>query len=66
MFWSFQLSLHERLVDDYLRGDVRQFTFLTGFYLLSHWLEVPLHSVDANRDAVDQRERLRVFREALA
>ena len=31
--------------------------------LLSHRLEVPLHPVDANRDAVDERERLGVFRQ---
>jgi hypothetical protein len=29
----------------------------------NHWLKVSLHSVDANRDAVDERKRLRVFRE---
>jgi len=33
------------------------------FPLLSHRLEVPLHSINANRDAVDERERLRMFRE---
>jgi len=33
-----------------------------AYHLLSHRLRVPLHAVDSNRDAVDQRERLRVFR----
>ncbi len=33
------------------------------FHLLSHRLEVPLHAVDTHRNAVDERERLRVFRE---
>jgi hypothetical protein len=31
--------------------------------LLSHRFEIPLHAVDADRNAVDERERLRVFRE---
>ena len=30
-------------------------------HLFSHGLEVTLHSVDGNRDAVDEGERLRVF-----
>jgi hypothetical protein len=38
-------------------------TPLPGFYLLSHRLEVALHSIDANRVAVDEQERLRVIRE---
>jgi hypothetical protein len=46
-----------------LGRDVRQFTSLPRFDLLSHRLEVSLHAVDANRDAVDQRKRFRVFRE---
>ncbi len=63
VFGSFQSALNERLVDDHLRGDVRQFASLPGFHLLSHRLKVSLHSINANRDAVDERERLRVFRE---
>jgi hypothetical protein len=31
--------------------------------LLSHGLKVPLHSVNTHRNAVDERERLRVFSE---
>jgi hypothetical protein len=31
--------------------------------LLSHRLKASLHSVDTNRNAVNERERLRVFRE---
>ena len=30
---------------------------LPGFHLLSHRLEIPLHPIHANRDAVDERER---------
>jgi len=49
-------------VDDHLGCYVRQFTSLPGFHLPSHRLKVPLHTVDANRNAVNERERLRVFR----
>ena len=42
MFRSFQSALHERFVDDRLCRDVRQFTSLPGFDLLSHGLEVAL------------------------
>src|SRR5229473_1851262 len=55
--------LHKRLVDDHLGGDVGEFAFLPGFHLLSHRLKASLHSVDTNRNAVNERERLRVFRE---
>ena len=61
MLWSFESALDERLVDDHLGRDIRQFTSLPGLHLLSHMLEVALHSVHANRNAVDERERLRVF-----
>jgi len=47
-------TLNECLVDDHLRGDVGEFTFLPGSHLLSHRLEVPLHSTTGNRDAVDE------------
>jgi hypothetical protein len=60
---SFQFALDRRLVDDHLGRDVSQFTSLVGFDLLSHRFEIPLHAVDADRNAVDERERLRVFRE---
>src|SRR5258708_1904737 len=63
VFWSFQLALHKRLVDDHLGGDVRQLTPLPGLHLLSHRLEVSLHPVNPDRGAVDERERLRMFRE---
>ena len=63
VFGSFECALDERFVDDHLRSDVRQFTSLPSLHLLAHRLEVALHSVDANRDTVDEREGLRVFRE---
>jgi hypothetical protein len=44
-----------------LAVNVRQFTSLPGFDLFPHRLKVSLHSVDANRDAVDEREQLRVL-----
>jgi hypothetical protein len=51
---SFQSSLDECLVDDFLGGDVGQFTSRLRFYLLSHRLEGARHSIDADRDAVDE------------
>ena len=42
------VCLDECLVDDYLRGDVRQLTSLPGFHLLAHGLEVPLHAIHAD------------------
>jgi hypothetical protein len=36
------------------RDDVRQLTSLPGFDLLSHRLKVSLHSIDTNRNAIDQ------------
>src|ERR1019366_8495316 len=42
---------------------VTQFAFLPRFHLLSHRLEVALHSINAYRNAIDQRERFRVFGE---
>ncbi len=62
MFRGFQLALDECLIDDHFRGDIRKLASLPSLHLLSHRLEVPLYSVNANRDAVDERERLRVFR----
>src|SRR5258708_5618484 len=60
---GFEFTLHKRLVDDHLGGDVGEFAPLPGFHLLSHRLKASLHAVDTNRDAVNERERLRVFRE---
>jgi hypothetical protein len=51
---GFELPLDERLVDDYFRGNVCQLAFLPRLHLLSHRLEVSLHSINANRDAVDE------------
>ena len=61
VFRCFQFAFNERLVDDHLRGDISKFTPLPDLHLLSHRLEVALHPVDANRDAINERERLRVF-----
>ena len=52
---SLQFTLDKGFVDDHLG---RPFASLPGLHLLSHRLKVPLHAVDANRDAVDERERL--------
>jgi hypothetical protein len=61
MFRNFQFAFDECLVDDHLRRDIRQFTSLPRFDLLSHRLEVPLHAVHADCDAVDERKRFRVL-----
>src|SRR5260370_17375718 len=42
---------------------VGDFTSLPGFDLFLHGVEIALHPIDAYRDAIDERERLRVFRE---
>src|SRR5260370_10974000 len=63
VFGRFEPTLNECLVDDHFGRHVRQFASLPCFYLLSHRLRVPLHSINSDRDAVDDRERLRVFRE---
>ncbi len=57
------LVFDERFVDDHLGGDVRQFTSLPCLHLLSHGLKIPLHPVHAYRNAVDERDRLRVLGE---
>src|SRR5260370_8841300 len=43
VFRRFQFALHKSLVDDNLRGDVRQFPSLPSLHLLSHRLKVSLH-----------------------
>ena len=60
---SFESAFDERLVDDYFRCDIRQLTSLPRVHLLAHGLEVALHSIHPDRNAIDQRERLRVFRD---
>jgi len=61
MFRSFQFALNKCLVDHHLCGDIRQFALLPSFHLLSHRPEVSVHAVNAHCDAIDERERLRVF-----
>ncbi len=45
VFRRFQFALHKSLVDDNLRGDVRQFPSLPCLHLLSHRLKVSLHPI---------------------
>lgn len=45
---ALQSALDERLVDDYLGGDIRQFASLPSFDLFSHRFEVPPHPIDSN------------------
>jgi hypothetical protein len=61
VFGRFQLALNKCLVDGHLRRDVGEFILQSGLHLLSHGLEVALHPIDSNRDAFDERERLRVL-----
>jgi hypothetical protein len=61
MLWSFKFAFHERLVDDDLGRNIREFAPLPRFHLLAHRLKVPLHPIHSDRHAIDQRERLRVF-----
>jgi hypothetical protein len=44
----------ESFVDYNLRRDIGEFASLPGFDLLAHGVEIALHAIDANRDAVDQ------------
>lgn len=53
VLWGFESALDECLVDDHLGGDVRQFASLPRLHLLLHGLEVPLHPIDSDRDAID-------------
>jgi len=62
MFRRFQFAFDECLVDDHFYRDIGQLTSLPRFHLLTHGLEVSLHAIHANRNAVDERERLRVLR----
>ena len=59
----FESALDERLVDDNFGRDIGEFAPLPRLHLLPHGLKVALHPVDADRNAIDQRERLRVFGE---
>lgn len=54
VFGSFQFPFDEGFVDDDFRRDVCQFTSLPDLHLVSHRLEVSLHPVDTDRDAIDQ------------
>ncbi|MGA7629729.1 MAG: hypothetical protein WCB11_03120 [Terriglobales bacterium] len=63
MLWGLQLAFYECLVDHNLRGDIGESTPLPQLNLLTHRPEIPLHSVNTDRNAVDQRERLRVLGE---
>lgn len=46
-----------------LGDDVGEFTPLPSFHLLAHGFEVSLHSVDADRNAINKGKRLRMFGE---
>jgi hypothetical protein len=58
---SFQSALDEHLVDYHLRGDVREFTSLPHLHLYSHGLEVGLHSIHTDRNALDSENDFERF-----
>ena len=61
MLWSLQFALDESLVDGHLRSYIGQFTLPPRFHLPSHTLEVPLHPIHTDGNAVDEGERHRVL-----
>lgn len=58
-----ELTLNEGRVEDQLRPFIADLRLPPLLDLPLHGLEVALHPINANRDAVHQRKRLRVFRE---
>jgi hypothetical protein len=60
---SIQLAINEPRVEDQLLLGICDLRLAPRLDLALHRLEVSLHSVNANRHAIDERERLRVFRE---
>jgi len=54
VFRSLQSALDKRFVDHHLGRDVRKFAPLPGLHLLPHRLEIALHAVDADRNAIDE------------
>jgi hypothetical protein len=63
MIRRYQLAFQESFIDDHLYGDIGEFFLLPTFYLPAHRLKVPLRPVHINRDAIDERKRLRVLRQ---
>jgi len=61
MLWSLQFALDESLVEGHLRSYIGQFTLPPGFHLPSNTLEVPLHPIRTDGNAVDEGERHRVL-----
>jgi hypothetical protein len=50
---SFEFAFDECLIDDHLRRDIGEFASLPRFDLLTHGLEVSLHPVDADGNAIN-------------
>jgi hypothetical protein len=55
---NLQFAFHECLVDNDFGRHIGEFALLPSFHLLSHRLEVALHSIHTDRDAIDEREGL--------
>jgi len=55
--WGFQLTFYKGFIDDDFRCDIAEFTPLPRLHLFPHRFKVALHPIDADRNAIDQRER---------
>jgi hypothetical protein len=63
MFGNIQLALDESPVDDEFCGFVRDPCRLPSLDLFLHRLEIPLNSIDPDREHIDEAEMLRVLRQ---
>lgn len=63
VFRDVKVAFNERTIDDQLCCRCNQLLSAPSFYLSPHRFEVTLHTVNANREAVFEREVFRVFRE---
>src|ERR1035441_7760524 len=63
MPWGFELSFHERPVDDHLCRDIGKLGVAPTINGFDHWFEVPHHVVDAHGERVMDGEVFGVLRE---
>jgi hypothetical protein len=61
MLRGFEIPLDEGAVNHKLRGFVLDTAPPPRLDLALHWLETPLHAIDANRDRIHQAEVFRMF-----
>jgi hypothetical protein len=60
---NIKFPFNEGAINDEFRGFIRELVCAPSLVLAPHWLEVALHAVNANGNAVLQSEVLRVFRQ---